>query len=521
MAMELLASLDEADDGEWGTCWDFSRNDWGISSKAPSSWSSWSQGQGNSWWSQGNASWGGKGTPEIVNSQEGPWAGDMIAQQSAFAGASSWGRGRGYGQMNQSAKVWGPLPAPKGPSDAPFWGDSAATAAPLSGLTQTMQMPLQAFPLDNVQAPPPPPPWREPPNTANAEDAPPGYQDHEPDGDKVSGSHGKEKKKERQKDRESRKGGEGKGGKGGDGSSKEIKDEITQAIEALLALPETRLQKADFDQGVRRFLGALRGIEGGQQKMKDAMAMIQTYTVNKNRDSVKNWPAYLLTLLKRFDPGAYAKSHGKGSKEGSEAKIRLTQQAQLAARYAPSLSKSGEAHRKEKASEPPKEGGPSEPLGPAVNVSDVLPADWAAGRKPVLEEVSQALANQTLHCPFTGKELDLQDALLAPMADAMAAGTSGATPSADSTFWRHVQGVAGCQDLEASTRTVQVASLANEVEFRALSHDVSLLEGFKAISRGAKKNPSGAAAAVQETVAQESALEVLLHVLKNPCLARL
>merc|ERR1712107_78050 len=167
--------------------------------------------------------------------------------------------------------------------------------------------------------------------------------------------------------------------------------------------------------------------------------------------------------------------------------------------------------------QPPTEDGPPEPLGPAVNVSDMLPADWTEGRKPVLGEVSQALADQKLHCPFTGKDLDLLDTLLAPMADAMSA---GATPSGKSTLWRHVQGIAGCQDLEACARTVQAASLANEVEFRALSHDVSLLEGFKAISRGAKKNPSGAAAAVQETVAQESALEVLAHVFKNPCLSK-
>ena len=34
--------------------------------------------------------------------------------------------------------------------------------------------------------------------------------------------------------------------------------------------------------------------------MKDALAMIQTYTGSKDRANVKNWPAYLLTLLKKF-----------------------------------------------------------------------------------------------------------------------------------------------------------------------------------------------------------------------------
>lgn len=517
MAMELLARLDEADDGEWGTLWDFTRNDWGSSTKTDSSWSSWSQGQGKSWWSEGAAAANGAGKDLLadVGNLQGPWTGDFVPQQSAFAGAKSWGRGRGYKQVNEADKVWGPLPAPKGPSDAPFWGDSAASAAPLSAMTQNlpMPMPMQMLPVETMQAPPPPPPWRE--KRRNADDRPPGYQDEVPDGDEVSGNHEKDEKKEKkQQKKKDKKGGEGKGRRVSEGSSKEMKDEINAAIEEVLSRPDTRLQKIDFDQGVRRFLGALRGIEGGQQKVKDAMTMIQTYTVNKNRDSVKNWPAYLLTLLKRFDPsGAHGKSEGKGSKEASDYKSRTAQQAELATLYAPSKTKSDEANRKEKLPEATED-------GPPVSVSDILPADWAAGRRPVLEEVSQVLANQKVTCPFTGKELDLQDALLAPMVDAMAAGPSGTTPSGESALCRHVQGIAGCQNLEDCARTVKAASFANEVEFRALSHDVSLLEGLKAITRGAKKNPSGPAAAIQETVMQEIGLEVLAHVLKNPCLSR-
>ncbi|CAJ1371581.1 unnamed protein product [Effrenium voratum] len=81
-------------------------------------------------------------------------------------------------------------------------------------------------------------------------------------------------------------------------------DVVNSEIEALLNRPGAKVQKADFDAGVRRFLGALTGGPNGQQKMKDAMAMLHTYTSQKSRTAVKNWPAYLLTLLKRFEPGA-------------------------------------------------------------------------------------------------------------------------------------------------------------------------------------------------------------------------
>eukprot|EP00913_Durusdinium_trenchii_P027476 g25768.t1 len=107
------------------------------------------------------------------------------------------------------------------------------------------------------------------------------------------------------------------------GSDGGREDDISSAIDGLLSLPNANLQKADFDSGVRRYLGALRGCPNGPQKVKDAMAMLHTYTSQKSRSAVKNWPAYLLTLLKRFEPGALnARRYfeGKGGPRREDAK---------------------------------------------------------------------------------------------------------------------------------------------------------------------------------------------------------
>ncbi|CAL1159395.1 unnamed protein product [Cladocopium goreaui] len=65
--------------------------------------------------------------------------------------------------------------------------------------------------------------------------------------------------------------------------------------------PETfRLQMQFFDGRVRQHLHALLG-NGGRQRLKAALTMVHTCTLHETRQDVKNWPAYLLTLLKGFD----------------------------------------------------------------------------------------------------------------------------------------------------------------------------------------------------------------------------
>lgn len=60
------------------------------------------------------------------------------------------------------------------------------------------------------------------------------------------------------------------------------------------------LQQSDFDYHVRQYLHALYH-SGGKERLREALAMIQSAIAKKDRQAIKKWPAYLLTLLKRFD----------------------------------------------------------------------------------------------------------------------------------------------------------------------------------------------------------------------------
>jgi len=77
------------------------------------------------------------------------------------------------------------------------------------------------------------------------------------------------------------------------------KDEIFAEIRKMLE-NSPALQQADFDFRVRQHLHALYG-SGGKGRLREAMAMLQAATMQKERQAVKKWPAYLLTLLKKFD----------------------------------------------------------------------------------------------------------------------------------------------------------------------------------------------------------------------------
>lgn len=60
------------------------------------------------------------------------------------------------------------------------------------------------------------------------------------------------------------------------------------------------LQIQFFDARVRQQLHALLG-SGGRPRLKAALNMVHTCTMHKTRQGVKNWPAYLLTLLRKFE----------------------------------------------------------------------------------------------------------------------------------------------------------------------------------------------------------------------------
>jgi len=76
------------------------------------------------------------------------------------------------------------------------------------------------------------------------------------------------------------------------------KFEIEQAISTVLEMIPT-LHRPDFDGQVRQYLHAIRS-KGGQPGVLDAIQVIRIAMVGKTRTSIRKWPAYLVTLLKRF-----------------------------------------------------------------------------------------------------------------------------------------------------------------------------------------------------------------------------
>eukprot|EP00928_Gymnodinium_smaydae_P043707 TRINITY_DN29236_c1_g3_i1.p1 TRINITY_DN29236_c1_g3~~TRINITY_DN29236_c1_g3_i1.p1 ORF type:complete len:1045 (+),score=198.90 TRINITY_DN29236_c1_g3_i1:57-3191(+) len=77
--------------------------------------------------------------------------------------------------------------------------------------------------------------------------------------------------------------------------------EIERRIDFFLERGRTPLQKKDFDFRVRRFLAEIC-LHFSVVRVGEALAMVEAMTTGKDRDNVRSWPAYLATLLKRFDP---------------------------------------------------------------------------------------------------------------------------------------------------------------------------------------------------------------------------
>jgi hypothetical protein len=86
----------------------------------------------------------------------------------------------------------------------------------------------------------------------------------------------------------------------GENGQARAKDEVNAEIRNIVETPGCALHPTDFDARVRQHLHAILG-SGGRQRLRDACTMIRTSTLNKERQAVRNWPAYLLTLLKKFD----------------------------------------------------------------------------------------------------------------------------------------------------------------------------------------------------------------------------
>lgn len=87
-----------------------------------------------------------------------------------------------------------------------------------------------------------------------------------------------------------------------DGQGARARDEVFAEIRALLDT-SAALQLSDFDYRIRQHLHAQLH-SGGRSRLHDALTMIQTATAKKGRRDVKNWPAYLAKLVRKFDDDA-------------------------------------------------------------------------------------------------------------------------------------------------------------------------------------------------------------------------
>lgn len=72
----------------------------------------------------------------------------------------------------------------------------------------------------------------------------------------------------------------------------------------------------DFDFRVRRFLYSIYN-KHGKLRLEEGLNMLAQFTSQKLRSDVKNWPAYLITLLKKFEPELFPVPQSKGHLSGS------------------------------------------------------------------------------------------------------------------------------------------------------------------------------------------------------------
>lgn len=85
------------------------------------------------------------------------------------------------------------------------------------------------------------------------------------------------------------------------------KDEIDTEISAAVD-NSGQLSRSDFDSLVRQHLHALHCL-GGVLLVREALANVKTTIVDKHRESVKNWSAYLVRLLKNHIDVAKPRRH--------------------------------------------------------------------------------------------------------------------------------------------------------------------------------------------------------------------
>jgi len=97
--------------------------------------------------------------------------------------------------------------------------------------------------------------------------------------------------------------GPAKGGKGA-GQPAEPRREIDEILEDALEEEAGPLQLSDFDAGSKRFLEELmrRDRLAGTRRSVMALELVFKQVRHKQRADVRKWPAYVFTLLEKFDP---------------------------------------------------------------------------------------------------------------------------------------------------------------------------------------------------------------------------
>lgn len=548
----------------WGVCWDFKRKSWG---------GQWSGGGGS--WKSGWKSW-----------ESGPAAGKQVPHWAAYGESGESSSRRYQGQswegrqptqhtgLSSSSPPWMPYsgavpsmpaaPAGKGflpQAEGPYIGDVAKAMAACvakgkakaSGKGKQLMAPEGPFTGDCAgdmgpaaygwQGPPgwwggpgPAAPkgkggwqgdwgkggfaWDQPMWGAQEGGPPPGYagfEEEQPPG--LNAGKGR--------------GGGGKSGRGGahadpvelPGAGKaENKEGLLAQIDTVLQDPGCSLQRGDFDGRVRQFLASLRAT-GGPEKVQDALEMISSYTSQKSRASIGNWPAYLLTLLKRFEPDLAQKgrSRGKAGKGGpgplpmvAEAGYGGGRGPMPAPEAAPPVSAAAPMHQPP--SQPPQQPSPAH-VEEETERREVLelPSGWEDGRKALLEEIDRALATlgggKAPTCPFTGKVLTCQEALVSHVALCLGSAANDTTGDRSKGLTRHVAGLARSRDFAECPRAAAAAGVAGIRELAALPEDASAFDA--AAAAGAAKRAQPLAAAVAGTILQEIGLELAAEMLRG------
>jgi len=102
-------------------------------------------------------------------------------------------------------------------------------------------------------------------------------------------------------------GGKGFGRGKGPGNRRNDRGEMDELLEEAMADGDGPLRVSDFDFAARRFLQELRNRDRSDdtQRFQEALEMVLKYTNSKDRSSVRKWPAYVFTLLQKFDSGLW------------------------------------------------------------------------------------------------------------------------------------------------------------------------------------------------------------------------